>query len=181
MGLIMAEALYPGYSVSTNTISDLGATCNPTCVIHEPSAIIFNVSVFILGILGFIGSCFVFRAGYHLPAVLMMVGSVGAMGVGLFTETTGSLHLLFSGITFLFTGLSAVASYRMSESPLSYCCVVLGLVTLFVLGLYSNAIFFESGFFGLGQGGLERVMAYPAVIWVIGIGAHLTGRALQHQ
>jgi hypothetical membrane protein len=48
MGLIIAEALYSGYNISTNTISDLGATCNPNCIIHEPSATIFNISVFIV-------------------------------------------------------------------------------------------------------------------------------------
>jgi hypothetical membrane protein len=37
--LIIAEALYPGYSVSNNYISDLGV---------GPSAIVFNASVFLL-------------------------------------------------------------------------------------------------------------------------------------
>jgi hypothetical membrane protein len=40
--LIIAEAAYPGYSVSANYISDLGV---------GPSAIIFNSSVFLLGLL----------------------------------------------------------------------------------------------------------------------------------
>jgi hypothetical membrane protein len=42
LGLTIAEALYPGYSVSDNYISDLGI---------GPSAVIFNSSVFLLGLL----------------------------------------------------------------------------------------------------------------------------------
>ena len=39
LGLTISEALYPGYSVSDNYISDLGI---------GPSSIIFNSSVFLL-------------------------------------------------------------------------------------------------------------------------------------
>lgn len=174
--LIVAEALYPGYNISTNVISDLGATCNPNCVIHQPSSIIFNSSVIVLGILAFIGSCFAFMKGYHLVAILMMIASMGAIGIGVFPETYGKLHLLVSGITFIFTGISAIVSYWISKSPMSFICVALGLITLSVFAFYVSAIFFGSGYLGLGQGGLERVMTYAALIWVIGIGAHFMGR-----
>ena len=174
--LIVAEALYPGYNISTNTISDLGATCNPSCIIHHPSSTIFNSSVILLGVLAFVGSYFVYRNGYILCAILMMIGSAGAIGVGVFPETFGPLHLLVSGITFLFTGLSATVSYKISKFPMSFFSLILGLVTLCTLVIYSSAIFFGFGYLGLGQGGLERVMAYAAIIWVIGIGAHFLGR-----
>jgi hypothetical membrane protein len=59
----------------------------------------------------------------------MMIGSIGAMGVGLFPETTGSLHLVVSGTAFLFTGLSAVASYKITMFPMSFFSVILGLIT----------------------------------------------------
>jgi hypothetical membrane protein len=38
LGLIVAEALYPGYSISTNYISDLGV---------GPSSLVFNMSIFL--------------------------------------------------------------------------------------------------------------------------------------
>lgn len=172
--LIIAEALYPDYNVSTNSISDLGATCNSICAIHQPSAFIFNSSVFVLGILALIGS-YAMYSRYTLPAVLMMIGSIGAMGVGVFTETTRTLHLVFSGIAFLFTGLSAITSYRLSKFPMSYFSIILGVMVLLPLIVYASGTFFGSGH-TLGQGELERLIAYPAVIWVIGIGSHLIGR-----
>ena len=51
IGLNAAEQLYPGYSVSLNYMSDLGATCHGrNCEIVQPSAIIFDSSVFLAGI-----------------------------------------------------------------------------------------------------------------------------------
>ncbi len=49
LGFTISEALYPGYSVSDNYISDLGI---------GPSSIIFNSSVFLLGLLLLIGTYF---------------------------------------------------------------------------------------------------------------------------
>lgn len=174
--LIIAEALYPNYNISANVISDLGATCNPSCVIYQPSSIIFNSSVIVLGILAFVGSYFAYRKGYHLVAILMMIASVGATGIGLFPETIGSLHLLVSGITFFFAGLSAIISYTISQPPMSFISVALGSITLVAFFVFLSATFLGSGYLGLGPGGLERVMAYAALAWVIGIGAHFMGR-----
>ncbi|MFX1517685.1 MAG: DUF998 domain-containing protein [Promethearchaeota archaeon] len=59
LGLTIAEALYPGYSVSDNYISDLGI---------GPLSIIFNSSVFLLGLLLIIGTYFL-RHVYELKRV----------------------------------------------------------------------------------------------------------------
>lgn len=40
-GLVVAEALYPGYSISLNYVSDLG--------VGPSSSMIFNTSVFLMG------------------------------------------------------------------------------------------------------------------------------------
>ena len=47
--LMVAEALYPGYSLSGNYVSDLGV---------GPSSIVFNSSVFLLGLLLAVGTYF---------------------------------------------------------------------------------------------------------------------------
>lgn len=49
LGMLVAEALYPNYSISQNYISDLGA---------GPSAAIFNSSVFLLGLMVVAGAYF---------------------------------------------------------------------------------------------------------------------------
>ena len=58
MGIITAEALYPGtFSTGANEISDLGGTRPPNSVILQPSATIFDVSMALIGSLVMAGSC----------------------------------------------------------------------------------------------------------------------------
>lgn len=62
MGIITAEALYPGtFSTGANEISDVGGTRPPHSVILQPSAI-FDVSMMLIGVLVFAGSWFVQHA-----------------------------------------------------------------------------------------------------------------------
>ncbi len=76
IGMHVAEFFYPGYSVSVNYISDLGATCRDTCVIYQPTATIFNTSVIIFGILVFVSSYFVWRE-FHTYSVTILFGLTG--------------------------------------------------------------------------------------------------------
>ena len=169
VGIGVAEALYPGYSVSANPISDLGATCNSSCTIVEPSSIIFNSSVILLGILGMVVSYFVFRFTHRrLLTSFLFLAAVGAVGVGVFPETTGIVHAVMSLIVFLFGGLSAITSFQVLELPMNYLAVLLGVITLFALTLYAT-----HNYAGLGRGGMERMVAYPALLWLVGFGAHL--------
>jgi hypothetical membrane protein len=169
VALIVAESLYPGYSVSQNFISDLGATCRATCVVVQPTATIFNSSVILLGLLTIAASYFVRRQfkSWLLPVLLVITG-LGAVGVGVFPETTGVIHPIVSFITFLFAGLSAIASYREQKAPSSYFVVLLGAMTLIALSLYVSKIYLS-----LGQGGMERIVAYPVLIWGAAFGAGL--------
>jgi len=162
LGMIVAEALYLGYSASENYISDLGV---------GPSALIFNSSVFLLGVLAVCAAYFMQKAfNFKLFSILTAITGIGAMGVGLFTEDAGVIHAVFSLITFLFAGISAIVSYRLEKRPLSYLSVVLGGVSLVAL------VLFASGFYlGLGKGGMERMIAYPALLWTIGFGGHIIG------
>jgi hypothetical membrane protein len=178
----VAEAVYPNYSVSAQPISDLGATCvnvgvGPSvsntasvCTIIEPSAVIFDASVFLLGLLSLMGALAILRSGNRALGVSLALGGVGAMGVGVFPETTGSLHVLVSFIAFFFAGVSALISYRATRPPMSYLSVALGATSLISLVLYASSIYL-----GLGEGGMERLIAYPALIWIAGFGAHLMG------
>ena len=85
---LVAEALYSGYSVASNYISDLGATClNPPstarCVVHQPSATIFDTTVFVLGLLLLAGALLVSCARCKtsiLARVLFPEVARGALG-----------------------------------------------------------------------------------------------------
>jgi hypothetical membrane protein len=160
LGIIVAEALYTGYSTSENYISDLGV---------GPSSLIFNSSLFLLGVLTVGGAYFIQRAfDFRLFSIFAAITGIGAMGVGLFTEDAGVVHVVFSFITFLFAGLSAIMSYKLQKPPFSYFSVILGVVVLLALVLFASGTFL-----GLGKGGMERMIAYPALLWAIGFGGHL--------
>ena len=162
LAITLAESLYPGYSISENWISDLGI---------GPSALIFNSSIFLLGVLGVAATYFIQRAfNSRVLPILYGIASVGAMGVGLFTEDALVLHTIFSLITFIFGGLSAIISYKMQKPPLSFLSVVLGAFALLAIVLT-----FSGTYLGLGKGGMERMIAYPVLLWAVGFGGYLIG------
>jgi hypothetical membrane protein len=173
--LIVSEILYSaygtgGYSVSANYVSDLGATCPSAGVCYiPPSATLFDSSIAILGLLIIVGAFFIHRAFRWLPAtVLVTIAGIGALGVGLFPETTGIWHHIFSLIVFLFAGLSAIVTYRFQKKPMSYFSVLLGVMTLAALLLYIPGVYL-----GLGAGGMERMIVYPALLWAVAFGGHM--------
>lgn len=160
VGMMVAEAHYPGYSISANYISDLGVGA---------SSMIFNSSVFLLGLLILIGAYYLHRAfNFRLLTLLLVLTAIGAMGVGVLTEDYGQLHPLVSLIAFLFGGLSSVASFRLLKKPFSIIAVVLGFISLGALVLFTGAIDL-----GLGVGGMERMIAYPILLWGAGFGGYL--------
>ncbi|MGQ9506415.1 MAG: DUF998 domain-containing protein [Candidatus Bathycorpusculaceae bacterium] len=162
LGMIIAEALYPGYSTSGNYISDLGV---------GPSALIFNSSICFLGVFIVAGAYFVLRAfKSKLFSILLAITGIGAIGVGIFTEDYPPLHGIFSLITFLFAGVSIIFSYKFEKPPLSYLSILLGVASLVSLVLFGFGVYF-----GLGKGGMERMIAYPVLLGAIGLGGYFIG------
>lgn len=160
LGLIVAEAIYPGYSVSLNTISDLGI---------GPPAWIFNVSMFLLGILVLIGTFFHYRAfNSKVFTVLLLLTALGAIGVGLVTKNMGLAHEIAAVFIFLFGGLSTIYFYKILNTSYSIIYVILGLISLI-----AAAFFGLNQYMGLGAGGMERLIVYPILIWIIGFGGYL--------
>lgn len=171
--LIVAEAYYPGYNVASNYVSDLGADCTSggVCIIYQPTSLIFNTSIALLGLLILLGAYFFHSAFHWKPATgLIALAGIGALGVGTFPETTGIWHEIFSIIVFLFAGLAAVVVSRFVRKPLSYFSIILGLVALVALLLFLGGVDF-----GLGVGGMERMIVYPVLLWAIGFGGYLMG------
>jgi hypothetical membrane protein len=174
--LTISEATYPGYSVSANYISDLGV---------GPSAIVFNSSVFILGLLVLIGAYLLTHvSSFRTVSVLLLLMAVGAMGVGVFTKDFTLVHGAVSSAAFFFAALSAIASFKVLKKPLSLISIILGFFTLAALALFSGGmvtsgsltsnIGYDSGFYlGLGPGGMERMVVYPALMWLAGLGGYL--------
>lgn len=169
IGMLLAEIFYPGYRISENYISDLGATCRDTCLIYQPSAFIFNTSAMILGILLLLSSyCIWNEFQNYLISIPIGISGLGAFGVGLFSETTGILHVIVSFIALLFAVLSAISASIVMKLPFTYFSVFLGISSLVALVLFGFQFYS-----GLGPGGMERMIAYPVLLWVIGFGGYL--------
>jgi len=178
MGIITAEAFYPGYSTSQQAISDLGASEPPENVIVQPSATIFNATMLVSGLLILAGTVFVFRSfrARGFPVLLALLG-IGALGVGIFPGNYGDLHAIMASITFVAGGLSAIAAFTVTRPPFRYISAILG-----IIGLLPLTLFYTMGtsnpFWILGYGGLERWIAYPVVLWVTGFGGYLMGQSI---
>jgi len=183
VGIITAEATYPGYSTAKNDISDLGATRPPNSIITQPAATIFGATLVIAGSLLIGGAVCIYRAfGQYrfsgLLALFLGLFGVGAIGVALFngsTEASLVIHTLFALLTFFAGAVAAVVAFAVVRSPFRYISAVLGLITLAGLTLvilYGDA---NPVFSAIGNGGAERWIAYPSVLWVIGFGGYLMG------
>lgn len=170
--LTIAEAVYPGYSVSHNYISDLG-------VWGKPSAPFFDVSSMIFGLAVLASSYFInkeFRS--HVIAALFAVAGAGAFGVGLFPENTFVIHgipvvhTVSAGLAFVVGGIAAIAaSIKVTKPPFRFVGVVLGVAALTATVLFRVSKSY--GYLGLGVGGMERMIVYPTVLFVIGFGGYL--------
>jgi len=177
LGLVVAEALYPGYSVADNYISDLGV---------GPSSMVFNSSAFLFGVLSLIGAYFMPRTvDFRSLTVLLILMAIGAVGVGIFTSAfSTTIHGVVSLMAFGFGGLSAIASLKVSKLPLSAISVVLGAMTLGALALFAEGLVTTGSltsneppasefFLGIGPGGMERMIVYPALMWLAAFSGHL--------
>jgi hypothetical membrane protein len=170
VGMIVAEAVYPNYSISGNYISDLG-------VWGKPSAAIFNPSIILLGLMILISAYFIqreFRMG--AITVFFVLAGLGPLLVGIFPENTflvhgvPVIHSIAAIISFVFGGIAAIASYKITKGPFRYFSVILGVATLFALLLFATT---RSDYLGIGVGGMERMIVYPTLVWTIGMGANL--------
>jgi hypothetical membrane protein len=170
----------PPYSLRRNTISDLG---NTSCsrfngrYVCSPLHSLMNLSFVLLGLAMIGGSLLVCR---YLPTVrLLTVGfvsialaGVGAVMVGLFPENTiPALHGIGASLPFLAgnIGLLLVGLSLAGPAALRVYSVASGLVALISLVFYAT-----SHLLGFGEGGIERVVAYPQTVWLIVFGIYVT-------
>jgi hypothetical membrane protein len=176
--IIVALRFSPPYSITYNTISDLG---NTDCGIYHIRAVcsplypFMNVSFIALGCATFFGTLLLRRqykgsrsicVGYNLFAA----GGIGTILVGLFPENTNIvLHGLSAALPFLLGNIGVVvlgASLTLSR-PLRLYTLATGVIALVALAMY--ALMHFSGAIG---GGIERIVAYPQTLWMIIMGTY---------
>jgi hypothetical membrane protein len=135
-----------------------------------------NVSFVLLGLAMIGGSLLVSR---NVPATrahvvgftAIAVGGVGAVMVGIFPENTiPALHGIGASLPFLVgnIGLLVLGLARGGLGALRFYTVLSGSVALIFLVPYA-----VGQYIGFGEGGIERVVAYPQTVWLIVLGVYL--------
>jgi hypothetical membrane protein len=176
MGIVTAEALYPtAYSTHHNTVSDLAAM-RPDNLIRQPSAAIFNWTMIVAGLLIIVAAYYLYRAFQKrtVPIPTALLG-IGILGVGIFPGNHLAPHQLFSMLAFTAGSIAALLSWKVLNSPLRYITLALG--TAASVSLVLGIFFIDwAPVARLGEGGIERWIAYPVVLWMVGFGAWLASR-----
>ena len=183
--VIVAETQYPGYNTRQNFLSDLGATCHrglaaAPCVVISPSSVIWNTTLSVMGLLSLISAVLLYRATRAKAlSIFMGIFGLGALIAGLVPETLLPIHELGSLAAFIGGSLAAIVAYRALSAPLKYFSLVLGLFALAgLIPLTFQGPFYRwNEIFGLGPGGIERMVVYPIVIWELAFGVYLMTRA----
>jgi hypothetical membrane protein len=166
-GTMLAASIAPGYDYHAAAISDLG--------VIEETAGIFNLLLIAVGALNIAGGYWYFRS-HRRPGLLTLfvLGGAGAIGAGLMPLSAGAAHSLFALAGFLFLNLEAVASARLLTGPMRLASILAGAVgLLYVLVMVIGDSGNNAVFGPIGHGGTERMIVYPAMLWLLALGGHL--------
>ena len=170
--IVVSEAIYSGYSVEQQMVSELGDWS-----LAGNNAAIFNTSAILWSLFFIVGTFYIHRVFRNrLFTSLLAICGFGSLVPGFVAlNISFEVHGLFALVAFIFAAASAIMSYKFLKSPLSYISVILGVITLSAMGLFmlgqSNSAFF----LGLGLGGIERLALYPILFWMLGFGGYLIG------
>ena len=156
----IAEFVATNFSVSGNTISHLGIDNAPY---------IFDTTIIILGLAEIVTGYFLRGNFSKLFSIFLIIGGIGAIGVGIFNEDFGKIHLMFALLAFVFSSIGTyVIFFTKKKDMMTFMWAMMGTVALIALILYSSSMYL-----GLGKGGMERLIMYPNIIWALGFSASL--------
>ncbi|MCU0851845.1 MAG: DUF998 domain-containing protein [Thermoplasmata archaeon] len=170
--MMVAEAVAPDYSMHENAISDLG-------VIDE-TRLFFNASMFAIGLLNLFAGFFFYKVhGSRVLYAMFVLGGIGAMGAAAIPlDSPIGIHGLFAFVAFFFINLEAITCVRLTKGPLKVMSLLAGatgIVFLVMMILVDSNAVDVSG--SIGHGGTERLIAYPALLWMVAFGGNLLGDA----
>ena len=177
VGVFIAQAYYPNYSVTQNDLSDLGAACHPgtSCVIVQPTSIIWNTVLSLMGILSFASALLIYQAlRNRLFSVLFGLWGLGAFVAGVVPENVDlTTHGLSSIISFVGGAVAALTFYRLrlgTPRYFLYFPAILGAITLIGTLILLFVPFATLEASAIGHGGMERIVVYPMITWEIILG-----------
>ncbi|PSJ30583.1 DUF998 domain-containing protein [Streptosporangium nondiastaticum] len=179
---IVESAWAKPYSWARNNISDLG---NAHCVMQQepelryvcsPEHGLMNVSFVVLGTLLVVGAALtgpLWRRGATAAAARVLLAGAG-LGFALAGLAPADVHenqhvlgaLLIMGAGNVGLLLAGAGLSDDVPAPLRWATSLLGITAITALGL-----FLSRHYLGLGMGGMERVAAFPVLLWTLAAGA----------
>lgn len=170
------------YSWARNNISDLG---NAHCALQtepEPRYIcspqhdLMNVSFIALGVLLVVGAamtggCLWRRGSAATGARLLLAGAgVGFALAGLAPADIHENQHILGAMLIMATGNIGLllAGFGLTDrvpNPLRWVTTLMGITAITAFGL-----FLSHHYLGLGMGGMERVAAFPLLVWALAVG-----------
>lgn len=144
----LAILLSPWFSFTGNYLSDLGGRPDSDRLwdTHGNASIIFNFGLVIAGIFGICFGIGIKKSGMFksrigdLGMAFLLLAACMLVGIGLFSETTGVIHTIFSYAFFILAGFAAlflgIDHLKSSERTLGW--FIMG---LFIFGLISVPLF----------------------------------------
>jgi len=166
--LMLGESIAPGYSMHDHAISDLGTIAE--------TELLFNASLFLIGLLNAASGFVLYKVlGEKKVLIMFVLGGIGAMGAGLIPlDNPTGVHGLFALLAFIFINLEAIVAGRLAKSPLDKISIVLGILGLIFVPLMIMVDAGSQDVSGsIGHGGVERMIVYPCLIWMLVFGGYL--------
>lgn len=178
--VVVALDWKPAYSVTKNTISDLG---NTNCGIYggnyicSPLHNLMNLAFICLGIFMIFGSLLIYQEFKETSFSLvgfsfMLMAGIGTVLVGLFPENTiSTTHIIGAFLPFFIgnIGIVILGSVLVLPKSLRIYTLLTGIIALIAL-----VFFISNTFLGIGKGGMERIVAYPQTVWLIVFGVYIS-------
>jgi hypothetical membrane protein len=168
--IMLAAAMVPGYDFGASAISDLG--------VFPETAWLFNASLVLVGLLNVAGGYYYYRVhGKRWLFGAFVLAGLGAVVAGAIPLDAGDLHSLGALFAFLFFNVQAIGAATQVRGAMRYASVLAGVVGIAFLGIMIVGDAGNPAVFGaINHGGAERMIVYPAMLWLVAFGGYLLGQ-----
>lgn len=178
--VVVARNWATPYSLLRNPISDLGNTHCGTYAhryVCSPLHSLMNLALIVLGALMIAGAPLIYlefreRFSAALGFGCMAIAGAGTILVGLAPENVNiTLHKLGASGPFLVGNIGLIILSSALDLPrhIRLYTRLSGIVALAALLLFVTRVYL-----GLGEGGIERLTAYPQTFWLIVFGIYIS-------
>ncbi len=144
------------------------------------SGLIWNLSVFILGLLTIISVYFIQKTlNSKIFPILLTIAGIGAIGAALFCGCYGLLlsvikdqpllYYPFAIMQYLTFGLCAILSYKFTKPPFSYFCIILGMTSVVAFGTWIST--FKISYSGTTTPSI--LVDYSQSLWLVAFATYL--------